>query len=140
MNWFCERIVASKPLEWKKKILKDYDLCEHVEKDPSLLYMTYTENDSFGIVSGYACCKACDDKWEEEKKKEIHYCHDCNEAVEAQNGIFWKRWDFSPSEGDKELFICNYCKTEPKHLERVAKDRKDFNDLYSINEYLDDIS
>jgi len=101
--------------------------CEHVEKDKTLAYCVDIEADSFGVVSSHAKCKECHETEKNEVDEELHTCFDCLKEVKRADGIMWKWYDFYAPQGDEPLFICNECKGNSKHTERVAKDNADYN-------------
>lgn len=127
MNWFTKRYVIDRSTEWKESMVVKHGGCEHVEKDPSLLFAISTENDSFGCES-YCLCKVCDDAVEAEEGEKLQVCHDCHKSVKTKDGFEWKWYDFYAPQGDEPLFICNECRTKERHRNRVSKDREDYEE------------
>jgi hypothetical protein len=127
MNWFTRVIVDAHDRARKQEFFERDSGCEHVEKDVSLAFAMRSENDSFGPVSTFVCCQACDLKAEEAEGNEECVCHDCKTTVKKKDGIEWKWYDFHAPQGDEPYFICNTCRYLEKHRSRVAKDQADYN-------------
>lgn len=126
MNWFTRAIVSDKSAAHKQKLLDQDGGCEHVEKDINLAYALRAERDSFGPVSTWLCCKACEEAAEEAEGEVEEVCADCGKTHKAKDGIAWKWYDFYAAQGDEPLQICNECRKAEKHLERVRRDREDY--------------
>lgn len=101
-----------------------YDLCDHIKMGDRC--WDITENDSFGIVSGYYCCQACKDEADREEGEELVYCADCGEEKKTKDTIRWKWYDFYAPQGDEPLIICNECADKEKHQARVTKDLESY--------------
>jgi hypothetical protein len=127
MNWFTRGAIVG-DAAYKTKLLNEDGGCEHVEKDINLAAVLRREMDSFGPVSSYVCCQACDTKALEEEDNEECVCRDCGMTVKKKDGIEWRWYDFYAPQGDEALFICNACKVLPKHQNRVARDDQDRRD------------
>jgi len=125
MNWFTSRVVESASVQEKQKLLAQDGGCEHVETDASLGYIVHTERDSFGIVGTCLLCKACNEAAQEEADNEEHTCVDCKQSVKQKDGIFWKWYDFYAAQGDEALFVCDCCRTQPAHVNRVKRDERE---------------
>jgi hypothetical protein len=121
MNWFTRGLIMGSP-EYRQKLLNEDGGCEHAEADINLAQVLRREMDSFGPVSSYVCCQACDTKALEEEDNEERGCRDCKMVVKKKDGIEWKWYDFYAPQGDEAIFICNACKVLPTHLNRVAND------------------
>lgn len=124
MNWFTRGIIIGSA-EHKQKMFDQDGGCEHAEKDINLAQVIRREMDSFGPVSSYVCCKACDDKAQEEEDNEECVCKDCGLSKKKKEGAEWRWYDFYAPQGDVAPFICNECRKLPKHLDRVARDDAD---------------
>lgn len=123
MNWNTSSYIAGHSVERKKKLAEEDSCCEHVEADPSTAAYIYRENDSFGPVSSYVCCRACHETSEEEEGEEEVVCYDCKQTVKQKDTVSWKWYDFYAPQGDEPLIICNECRMKEKHLERRRKDQ-----------------
>lgn len=130
MNWFTREYHGKDSFEMKKKLVEQDGGCEHVEADPNLVAYVRYEKDSFGPVSSHAVCEACDKLADEEEGNEIHTCTDCKQDKPLKEGVLWKWYDFYAAQGDEPLFVCNCCKKEPKHLQRVAADRRAYDEEF----------
>ncbi|BAQ02689.1 hypothetical protein AVU38_gp161 [Ralstonia phage RSL2] len=124
MNWFTRGIIVG-DVEHKQKLIAEDSACEHVEADVNLATVIRREMDSFGPVSSFVCCKACDEKADEEEGNEECHCADCKLTVKKKDGFEWRWYDFYAAQGDEPLFICNACKELDKHKARVARDDAD---------------
>lgn len=134
MNWFTKSVVAGYTPAQKQKLLEQDSGCEHVEQDINLAYVLHSEKDSFGPVGTHLVCKACDDQAEEEEGNEERVCCDCKQTVKRKDGGEWRWYDFYAPQGDVPLFICNPCRSLPKHLQRVARDLADYNDEFGFDD------
>lgn len=124
MNWFTRGVLAG-DAAYKQKQFDQDGGCEHAEKDINLAQVVRREMDSFGPVSSYVCCKACDDKAAEEEDNQEVGCQDCKMVVKKKDTISWRWYDFYAAQGDEAVVICNACRVLPKHLDRVARDDQD---------------
>lgn len=138
MNWFTNKVIAGNSTKYKAEKASDDACCEHVEADPSVAFMQHMEQDSFGMVASYVCCEACNQEFEDYEDNIEHTCYDCKSKFKAKDGIAWKWYDFYAPQGDDPLYICNTCRTKPKHLERVRKDRADYEEEFGISNNSDD--
>lgn len=138
MNWFTNRIVTGSTVERKQELLAQDGGCEHVEKDINLAYALRSEKDTFGPVSTWLCCEACDKAATEAEGEVEEVCTDCGKTHKAKDGIAWKWYDFYAAQGDEPLQICNECRKAEKHLDRVARDRADYEAEMGHNDQLDD--
>lgn len=127
MNWFTKSYVSNNSLERKKQLFEEHGGCEHVEADPSVMAVVAYENDSFGR-EGYCLCEACDDLSVEHEDNEEHVCHDCKSCKPLKEGVMWKWYDFYAAQGDEPLFICNECRKKDTHINRVRRDRQDYEE------------
>jgi hypothetical protein len=125
MNWFTQSIIVGSSGAAKKELAEQDSACEHVEKDIDLAYGNHRENDSFGTVGSYVCCKACHEKIMTEKGEEKCSCSDCKQVVKRSEGFRWRWYDFYAPQGDVALFICDACKDKPTHVARVQRDDAD---------------
>lgn len=126
MNWFTRSDISASSPEYKQARLEEDGGCEHVDADINLAVALRREMDSFGPVSSHVCCKACDEKAQEEEGNEPHECRDCHLTFPKKEGVLWKWYDFYAPQGDEPLFICNGCKTQPTHQNRLKKDQEDY--------------
>ena len=126
MNWYTTSYIASRSVEAKKRLAEEDGCCEHVEADPSCATYVRRENDSCGVVSSYVCCDACNEKAEKADDDELVTCFDCKQEVRKGDSIQWKWYDFYAPQGDEPLDICNNCRGKEKHLERLRRDRADY--------------
>lgn len=125
MNWFTKRNISGSSTDRKQELLQQDGGCEHVEKDPSLAAYEYAENDSFGKVSSFVCCKECHEKREQEEGETTVVCHDCYLSKKKKDTIQWKWYDFMAKQGDEALTICSSCQQAEKHVQRVRNDEAD---------------
>ena len=125
MNWFTKSHVSAASLEKKKSFVDLWGGCDHVEADPSLLHIVSYENDPWGR-EGICLCKECCDKADEEEANEDVICHDCKKTVKRRDTIPWRWYDFNQRQGDNPLTICTSCATQVTHLNRIQKDRNDY--------------
>lgn len=125
MNWFTKSRVAEQSVEQKTKHVVEHGGCEHVEKDPSKLVVISYENDSFG-KEGYCLCEDCNNAAIEHDNNQLYTCCDCSTRTPLKQGGLWKWYDFYAAQGDRPLFVCNACLVKPKHIDRVQRDRADY--------------
>lgn len=97
------------------------DLCEHCEDDKSLVTHFVRESDAFGTVGLYLMCTECK---ETNDREGTEICDDCLEDVPTKEIRHYRRYGFSPSEGDQELNVCDACWKLPEHQSRLAEDRR----------------
>jgi hypothetical protein len=98
------------------------DLCEHVLAKPSVAYAVFVEHSDMGIHDAHVVCKPCYEQAEQEEQAQLEYCIDCRTSKPHSQCHRWREWDFNPSEGGEDLFVCDDCQKQPKHLKRVARD------------------
>lgn len=128
MNWYTKTYIG-KISNVRKQELFDMDGgCEHCEADISKADYLRKENDSFGTVSSWVCCSECDTKADEAEDEEEEVCFDCKKTVKMKDAVEWRWYDFYAPQGDEPLIICNECRTKEKHLDRVRKDREDYEE------------
>lgn len=132
MNWFTRAIVAAYPLVLKQKEVQEWGGCEHVQKDPSLLYAINYENDSMGR-EGYCICEDCHLQAQKRRDEEIVVCEDCYQSFPRKDVLAWVPYDYYPRDGDPPIYVCVRCQTANKHLSRLKDDAKD-----RFNEFGDD--
>lgn len=137
MNWFTRTNVQGFPAARVQVLLEQDGGCEHVVQDIKLAYVMHRENDSFGPVSSYVCCQACDEAIKAREGEEEHVCHDCKKTVKSKDGSFWKWYDFYAAQGDVPLFICNCCIGLPTHKARVARDKADYEAEFGDDDYVE---
>ncbi len=95
-------------------------MCEHVEKDRTVAYRVYREDDTFGPVGRHVVCKEC---FEKEEDQPFHSpCEDCGQLKPSSEMKSWKWYDYYAPQGDEPLYICVECIKLPKHLERKRRD------------------
>lgn len=136
MNWFTKRIILTSNPELKEKYFNSEEFggcCKHCEEDHGLAYAVSYENDSFGRES-YVMCEACSNKEDEQEDEELHTCHDCKKEVPYKHNRRWREWDFDPSDGGEPIHVCDECRKLPAHLERVRRDREDY-EAYVENDF-----
>lgn len=127
MNWFTNASVSSLSDEAKaSKVVELDDLCEHVEADSKKLYRISREHDSMGSES-YGMCEECWNKAEEYEDNQEDTCHDCHGVFKMKELKEWKWYDFYAPQGDEPLLICESCQQAEKHVERVRKDKADYD-------------
>ena len=124
MNWFTREFVASLSLPKKKELLKEHDGCAHVVANPESMVVVNYENDTWGR-EGYCICRSCHEASEKERLDQPQSCWDCGQTFKLGELLIWKPYDFNPREGDRYLHICKECQSQPKHLNRVKRDRED---------------
>lgn len=127
MNWFTKSRVGASSDAQKKSLVEEWGGCEHVSADHTKLFIVSYENDSFGR-EGYCLCEECYNKGIQVEDEEKHTCSDCRSTVAKKDGVVWKWYDFYAAQGDRPLFICNNCRTQEKHINRVEKDRRDYQE------------
>ena len=126
MNWFTRKDISSNSVAFKSKRAEEDACCEHVQADPSCAVSLRREVDSFGPVSSYVCCADCEKLAEEAEENETHTCADCKCEFPLKEGMLWKWYDFYPQQGDEPIAVCNSCRVKEKHVQRVRKDRQDY--------------
>lgn len=126
MNWFTNRVISGNSAKHKQELLDQDGGCEHVVADINLAFEYRAENDSCGVVSSWVCCKECSDAADQAEGEEERVCSDCGKTHKAKDGISWKWYDFYAPQGDEPLEICNECRKAEKHIERVRRDREDY--------------
>lgn len=125
MNWFTKSVIGHLSTEKKQALIDEDRGCRHVEKDATLATHVSRENDSFGVVSQYVCCRACFEKLKQREGKEIVTCNDCHGKFEAKDTMQWIWYDFYAPQGDIPLTVCNTCWSKDRHQNRMANDRQD---------------
>jgi hypothetical protein len=125
MNWFTKNIIAASSAEYKKELLDKDGGCEHVEADINLAYACHRENDSFGTVGSWVCCKACHEQAANADGEKTEVCRDCKTVTKRKDGFFWRWYDFYAAQGDVPIFICDGCRDKPTHQARVRRDNDD---------------
>lgn len=119
MNW-----ITRGSRTWDKFNSEDRegaDLCAHCETDKSLVSHFVREADSWGTVALYLMCTVCK---EIDDREGTEMCDDCLETVPNKEVSYYRCYGFSPSEGDRELNVCDACWKLPKHQSRLAEDRR----------------
>lgn len=124
MNWFTKKIMADNDTAAKQKVVNEWGGCEHVEADPSKLFVVHYENDSFGR-EGYGVCEACDRKRTEDEGSQFYTCVDCKTSKPLKEMLVWTWYDFFAAQGDEPYHLCRPCFTADKHQNRMRKDRED---------------
>lgn len=116
------------------------DYCPHVSHKKLKHAVGYFyERDSFGPVQQYIVCEACRVKCQDQEDNKQVLCHDCNLTVLAKDAIRWKWYDFYAAQGDEPLTICSCCQKADKHIQRVKRDRADYEyEFPQHNQYADD--
>ena len=118
MNWFTQGPTT--------KVGEFDDVCEHVEQDERLAAFYSQENDSFGIVGRYVMCSQCRDAHRKALEEELVVCSDCGKQKPAKETRQWRWYDFYAPQGDEPMTICDTCWKQPKHIERMANDARDY--------------
>lgn len=113
---------------------KVMECCEHVTKDLSLVcevMVTKTEESE----QLKALCKECTlemlkklDKEEEEADTRTEVCYDCHKEVRRAKITYWRWYDFCAAQGDEPIKICDNCLGKTKHVNRVLRDREDYEE------------
>lgn len=138
MNWFTGALVGNFSDDKKAEKVSQLDgVCEHVEQDSTKLYKINREHDSMGSES-YGMCKECCDRSEEYEDNQEDTCHDCKGVFKMKELRAWKWYDFYAPQGDEPLLICDTCDQSEKHIERVRKDREDYEQEFGIDDDDDD--
>lgn len=107
------------------------DYCPHVSHKKLKHAVGYFyERDSCGPVAQYIVCESCRVKCQEQEDNQEVVCHDCKQTVLVKNSIEWKWYDFYAPQGDEPIIICNDCRKLQKHIDRVAKDTRDYNEEF----------
>jgi hypothetical protein len=133
-NWFTNTAVALKTLKEKEKIAEDIEeMCEHCQKDPSLLYMISREHDSFGVVGEYGQCETCFETMLKEEQEQLVCCHDCKQYVKRGDTIGWKWYDFSFTQGDEPIIVCNDCRRKSTHINRILEDEREYDREFGVD-------
>lgn len=110
-----------------KQVLEGADYCEHCSiEDFSKAVGFHYERDSFGYVGAHIVCEPCHEAIEEAEGEEETTCHDCKQNFKVKDTIEWKWWDFYGPQGDEPYVVCKECRLKPTHIERVRKDREDY--------------
>jgi len=118
--------------------LESSDFCDHTSYDDHSKAVGYFyEEDSFGPVGHYIVCEGCRDKIKLEARETIVCCHDCRLTVKTKDSISWTPYDYYPAQGDLPTIVCTACTTLPKHQERVARDKADYDNEFP-NDSFDD--
>lgn len=132
MNWFTHSHHST------GQVLIEYnDSCVHMDENLEQPCVLSKENDSFGF-EGYLMCIPCWEKAQAEVAEELCGCRDCKKQVPRGEGIEWRWYDFYAPQGDEAMFICGDCTKLDKHLQRVAKDRRDRDIELGNVSYFDD--
>lgn len=105
--------------------MEEHGGCEHVTDDPSKGHVVHYENDYWGR-EGFVMCEVCEEAKEIEMDNEEVCCYDCKGVFQRKDTVEWKWYDFYPAQGDEPIVVCKHCRILPKHLERVRKDREDY--------------
>lgn len=132
MNWFTHSTITDKTNK-TAKVAELHDVCEHVQEDNSKLVKVSYENDSFGSES-YGMCQECWDKAQEAEAEQEENCTDCNQVFKMKELKEWKWYDFSYQQGDEPHLLCEGCRSAEKHIERVRKDKADYESEFGRDE------
>ena len=120
MNWTVHGV---KKLTQHDLSLAD-EVCEHVKVGDTVHFIG--EQDSFGPVTRYYSCTNCKSEAERQRDAELVVCDDCGKDVPRGETIEWKWYDFYAPQGDEPLMVCSECRTKPEHLNRVARDKAEY--------------
>ncbi len=138
MNWLTAALVGNLSDDAKaEKVSKLDGICKHVEQDSTKLYKISREHDSMGSES-YGMCKECCDKAQEYEDNQEDTCHDCHGTFKMKELKEWRWYDFYAPQGDEPLLICDTCRQSEKHIERVRKDKADYDEEFGIDDDDDD--
>lgn len=112
---------------FSEEVLGGADFCKHVslkkiDKGVGFFY----ERDSFGYVFVEIVCAACRDKGQQEIAESLTLCADCGLSHPRKNTRQWRWYDFYEPQGDEPRIICNGCWELPKHVQRMANDKADY--------------
>lgn len=108
-------------------VLRGADFCGHVSrKKLNKGVGFFYERDSFGYVFAEIVCEGCRDKGMKEIAESIEVCADCGQEHPRKNTRQWRWYDFYEPQGDEPRIICNGCWELPKHVQRMANDKADY--------------
>ena len=124
MNWFSTSLVGHYPHPIKHKEVQEWGGCDHVVKDPSLLYAIRYEHDSFG-KDGYCICEECYRLSEQARDSEMTSCNDCGNSYPLRALTAWVPYDYCPQDGDTATYVCSSCQLKERHRKRIYID--DYN-------------
>lgn len=120
---FCDTYYSAKKVR-RFLSMEESDRCDEVKENPSLAYAVFVEHSDMGIHAAQVVCKDCHEQAQEEEKSRTKWCYDCKTSKLGCE--MWREWDFNPSEGGEDLFFCPECRQKPKHLARLARDRREY--------------
>jgi hypothetical protein len=102
-------------------------------------YASLNEDDSFGPLTRYVVCLDCYTQHIEDHNNQKTCCQDCKQLKLNRDMRQWKWYDFYAAQGDEPMDICNECWTQPKHVNRMAKDKADYRaEMASYDDQDDD--
>lgn len=126
MNWFTKGHVAMKTPAEKAALVENWGGCEHVLADSATLAYVSYENDSFGR-EGWCMCESCNTVQDAAVGEEKESCNDCGQTYRHDELFRWTTYDHYPAQGDEPTMVCVSCRKLPKHLNRVARDKADYD-------------
>lgn len=137
MNWFTKGYVVMKTPDEKKSLVENWGGCEHVLADSTTLAYVSYENDSFGR-EGWCMCEACNDVQNKAEDDEKESCNDCGKIYRHGEMLRWTTYDHYPAQGDEPTLVCPACRTLAKHLNRVARDKADYESEFGSPDFDDE--
>ncbi len=120
MNWIVHKVVKLT----EHNVNNADEVCEHLKVGDSAHMVG--EQDSFGPVARFYYCTDCLAVIKEREDAELVLCHDCGEEKPQSEVMAWRWYDFYAPQGDEPLMVCSECRTKPEHLNRVARDKADY--------------
>jgi hypothetical protein len=121
---FCDTFVSPEQVR-RFLAMEESDRCEHVQANPTLAYGVFVEHSDMGIHDARVVCQPCLEQAEEAQANGTEWCIDCKTSKPARECLRWREWDFNPSEGGEDLYVCQACRALPKHKARVERDERD---------------
>jgi hypothetical protein len=133
---FCDIFWAPQRVQYYLG-MEGTDTCEHVKADTVLAHAVFVEHSDMGIHDAHVMCKPCAVKAEQAEELAPQWCFDCKTSKPGWECARWREWDFNPSEGGEDIYICDACRVLPKHLTREARDEKEKAAYYQEQEAYD---
>lgn len=117
------------------EVLKGADFCKHVSlKKLNKGVGFFFERDSFGYVFVEIVCEKCRDQGLEEIANSRVLCGDCGMEHPRKETKQWRWYDFYAPQGDEPRIICNTCWELPKHVNRMANDKLDYEHEFGCDD------
>lgn len=124
---------------FSSEVINGADFCKHVNKKSAATKGAgfFYERDSFGYVFVEIVCGTCREKGLREIAESMVVCADCGKEHPQKETRQWRWYDFYAPQGDEPRIVCNTCWALPQHVDRMARDKADYDNEFP-NDSFDD--